>query len=94
MTYKRHKDGTLEIHIDLDADNCLFRTDDLDYYEEEYLENKGYIYGEFVPIGSKSKKGFHVKKNTKIHKRIKCFHYCKTRSLVQKQKRKNNSFRD
>ncbi len=65
MAFKYSRDGLIDIKIDLDLSNCLFKTDDLDCYEEEYLENKGYFYGEFVPIGSESKKGFHVKKNTR-----------------------------
>lgn len=59
------KDGVLDINIDLDLDICLFRDDDLDLYETEYLEERGYEFGEFVPIGKQRQEGFYVRKNSR-----------------------------
>jgi hypothetical protein len=51
--------------INLDLDCFLFRNDDLDYEEYYYLENHGYEYGTFVPIGKTQPEGFLIKKNTR-----------------------------
>ncbi|MBN1175658.1 hypothetical protein JXA48_03365 [Candidatus Woesearchaeota archaeon] len=51
--------------INLDLDCFLFRNDDLDYEEYYYLENHGYEYGEFVPIGKNCQEEFLIKKNTR-----------------------------
>ncbi|MFH1408741.1 MAG: hypothetical protein ABIH34_02445 [Nanoarchaeota archaeon] len=37
----------------------------MDFEEVRYLENEGYKYGEFVPIGKSHKEGFYVKRNTR-----------------------------